>query len=64
MRELSKQEVKGVNGAWMPLVIAAVRLGWALYRHHKLANAATWAARGAGIIGGTYHLCGQLDPNR
>jgi len=63
MRDLTKEEVKVVDGAWLGLVVAAARLGWAVYRHHKLASMATWAARGSAIAGGTYKLAGALDPH-
>lgn len=63
MRELSNEEVKSINGAWFGLVVVAARLGWAAYRHYRLANAASWAARGAGIVSGTYNTMSYLDPN-
>jgi hypothetical protein len=64
MRELSSQETKEVNGGWVALAFAAARLGWALYRHYKTANAATWAARGVGIVGTTYQTMSALDPHK
>ena len=61
MRELNKNEVVQINGAWLPFVFAGTRLAWAIYRHHKLASAATWAARGSAIVSGTYQGMAKLD---
>lgn len=63
MRALTEKEVKQVDGGWIALVFAAARLGYAVYRHHKLAQAATWAGRGVGIINTTYHGMAYLDPH-
>jgi hypothetical protein len=63
MRELSGKEMQRVNGGWFHIVFAAARLSWSVYRHTKKANAATWAARGAGIAGTTYAAADALDPN-
>jgi hypothetical protein len=63
MRDLLKNELNDVTGGWVALVVAGARLGYAVYRHHKVANAATWAGRGAAIAGGTYHGMGALDPH-
>ncbi len=62
MRELSAKEVNNISGGWVTFAIAAVRLGLALYKHSKRANAATWAARGAGIGGTTYQGMKAIDP--
>lgn len=61
MRELNKHELHHVDGAWLGFALAAARLAWGLYRHHKLANTATWAARGAGIVSATYQGMSALD---
>ncbi len=61
MRELKTNEVVAVNGAWLGFAFAAARLAWAVYRHHKMAHAASWAARGAAISSGTYQGMAALD---
>lgn len=61
MRELKTNEVVAVNGAWLGFAFAAARLAWAVYRHHKMAHAASWAGRGVGIAGTTYKTMEKLD---
>lgn len=62
MRELSGIEIKNINGGWAAFAFAALRLGFAIYKHSRRANAATWAARGAGIAGSTYQGMKAVDP--
>ena len=64
MRELSGKEVNNVSGGWVSFAIAALRLGFAIYKHSRKANAATWAARGAGITGATYQGMKMMDSSK
>lgn len=61
MKIISEEETKNIEGGIVPLVISGARLAWAAYRFSRVPSAATWAARGAGIIGTTYQTAKFLD---
>ena len=64
MKQIENEQLKQVNGGWLHIAFAVARIGWAFYRHSSKANAASWAARGASIVGGTYSVAKGLDPNQ
>lgn len=63
MKEIDVAECKQINGGWIPLALAGVRLGYAWYRFRKARNLATWAAKNAAMIGTTYQVAAALDPH-